>query len=161
MWVIKILPRKKLIASTSVQFSRPVFTDSATPMIAAHHASLFFTISWSLLKLMSMESVMPSNHLTLCHPLLFSQSFPASGCYPISQFFASGGQSTGVPASASDLPMNTQGWFPLGLTSLHSLQSKGLSRAFSSITVWKLQFSGTQPPLQSNSHIRTRLVEKP
>ena len=96
--------------------------------------------------------------------ILFSscpQSFPASGSFPVSQFFTSGGQSTGVPASASELPMNIQGWFPLGLTSLSLLKSKGLSRVFSSITVWKHQFFGTQPSLLSNSHIHTRLLEKP
>ena len=69
---------------------------------------------------------MPSNHLTLCHPLLLLPStFKVSGCFPISQFFASGGQS--IEASASLLPMNTQGWFPLGLTGLISLLSKELS----------------------------------
>ena len=86
----------------------------------------------SLLKLMSIESVMPSNHLILCHP--FSScllSFPASGSFPVNQLFPSGGQRTGTSASASVLPMNIQGWFPLGLTSLISLLSKGLSKVFS------------------------------
>ena len=73
----------------------------------------------------------PSNHLTLCHPLLLLPSiFPASGYFPMSQFFSSGGQSIG--ASASVLPMNIQDWFPLGLTGLISLLFKGLSRVFSS-----------------------------
>ena len=81
----------------------------ATPWTAARQASLSVTNSWSLLKLMSIESVMPSNHLTLCHPLLlFLQSFPASGSLQMSQFFASGGQSTGASASASVHPMNIQ-----------------------------------------------------
>ena len=105
-----------------------------------------------------------------CHPTIsfsvvpFSsrlQSFPASGSFPISQFFASGGQSIWVSASASVLPMNIQDWFPLGLTGLISLQSKGLSRVFSNTTVQKHQFFGTQPSLWSNSHIHTWLLEKP
>ena len=89
------------------------------------------------------------------------QSFPASGSFLMSQLFASGGQSIGISASASVLPMNIQSWFPLGLTSLISLQSKGLARVFSSTTVWKHQFFSTQPSLWSNSHIRTWLLEKP
>ena len=74
------------------------------------------TNSRSLLKLVSIESVMPSNHLILCRPLLLPSIFPASGSFPMSQFFASGGQSIGVSASASILPVNIQDWFPLGLT---------------------------------------------
>ena len=73
------------------------------------------------------------------------QSFPASGSFPMSQFWASGGQSIWVSASASVLPVNMQDWFPLGLTDLISLQSKGLSRVFSNTTVQKHQFFGTQP----------------
>ena len=87
---------------------------------AVHQASLFITNSWSLLKLMSIESVMPSNHLILCHPLLLP-SFPSSGSFPISQFFASGGQIIGVSASASVLPMSIQDWLPLGWTGWISL----------------------------------------
>ena len=89
------------------------------------------------------------------------QSFPASGSFPISQFFTSGSQSIKVSASASVLPMNIQGWFPLGLTGLISLQSKGLSRVFSNTTVQKHQFFGTQLSLWSTSHIHTWLLEKP
>ena len=81
------------------------------------------------------------------------QSFLASGSFPMSQFFASGGQSIGVSASASVLLMNVQGWFPLGLTALISLQSKGLSRVFSSTTVRKHRLFGAQPSLWSSSHI--------
>ena len=99
------------------------------------------TISRSLLKFMSIESVMPSNHLVLWWPFFCPQSFPASVSFPMSQLFVSGGQSIG--ASASVLPMNIQGWFPLGLTGLISLESKGLSRIFFSITVWKHKFFGT------------------
>ena len=80
------------------------------------------------------------------------QSFPASGSFPMSQFFPSGGQTIGASALASVLPVNIQDWFPLGLTSLISLLSKGLSRVFSSTTIWKHQFFGAQPSLWSNSH---------
>ena len=89
------------------------------------------------------------------------QSFPASGSFPMSQFFASGGQSIGVSASASNLPMNIQDWFPLGWTGWISLQSKGLSRVFSNTTVQKHQFFGALLSLWSNSHIHTWLLEKP
>ena len=97
-----------------------------------------------LLKLMFIKLVMPSNHLILCHPLFCLQSFPVSGSFKMSQFFASGGQSIGVSASASVLPMNIQERFPLGLTYLISLQYKGLSRVFFSTTVQKHQFFGAQ-----------------
>ena len=117
----------------------------ATPGTAACQASLSITNSQSLLKFMSIESVMPSNHLILFHPLSFClQSFPASGSFPMSQFFASGGQSIGVSSSASVLPMNIQDWFPLGWTGWISLLSQGLSRVFSNTTVQKHQFFGTQ-----------------
>ena len=105
-----------------------------------------------------------------CHPTISSsvvpvssclQSFPASGSFQISQFFASGGQSIGVSASASVLPMNIQDWFPLGLTDWMFLQSKGLSRVFSNTTVQKHQFFGTQLSLRSYSHIHIWLLEKP
>ena len=133
-----------------------------TPWTAAHQASLSITNSWSLLKLMSIESVMPSNRLILLHPLSSClQSFPASGSFPMSQLIASGGQSIGASASTPVLPMNIQDWFPLGLAYLISLQSKGLSRVFSNTTVQKHQFFGTQPSLWSNSHIYTWLLEKP
>ena len=90
-----------------------------------------------------------------CHPMISSsaapfsscpQSFPASGCFPMSWLFVSGNQSIGALVSASVLPMNTQGWFPLGLTDLVSLLPKGLSRVFST-TTWKHQFFGAQPSL--------------
>ena len=109
----------------------------ATPWTAAHQASI--TNSQTLLKLSSIKSVMPSNHLILCHPLFSClQSFPAPGSFPMSQFFASGGQSIGVSASTSVLPMNIKDWFPLGWTGWISLQSKRLSRVFSNITWWPL-----------------------
>ena len=89
------------------------------------------------------------------------QSFPASGSFPMSRLFTSGGQSIGASASASVLPMNIQGWFPLGMTGLIFFQSKGLSRAFSSTTIPKHQFFITQPSLWSSFHIHAWLVEKP
>ena len=123
-----------------------------TPWTAAHQASLSITNSQSLPKLMSTESVMPSNHLILCHPLLLHlQSFSASGSFQMSQLFASGGQNFRVLASTSDLPMNTQDWSPLWWTSWISLQSKGLSRVFSNTKIQKHQFFGTQLSLQSKS----------
>ena len=89
------------------------------------------------------------------------QSFPASGSFPMSQFFTSCGQTIGASALASVLPMNIQGWFPLGLTGLIPLQSKGLSRVFSNTTVQKHQFFNAQLSLWSNCHIHTWLLEKP
>ena len=125
-----------------------------TPWTAAHQASLSTTNSQSLLKLMAIESVMPSSHLILCRPLLIPPSiFPASGSFLISRFFSSGSQSIGVSTSASVLPMNIQDWFPLGLTGLFSLQSRGLSRVFSNNTVQKHHFFDAQPSLWSISHI--------
>ena len=100
---------------------------SVTPWTTTHQVSLSFTTSQSLLKFMSIETVMPSNHLILCRPLLLLPSiFPNIRVF-FSQLFTSGGQSIGASASASALPMTIQDWFPLGLTSLISSQSKGLS----------------------------------
>ena len=146
----------------SLLFSLSVMSDSATPWPAAHQASLSFTSPGAC-----------SNSCPLswwCHPTISSsvvpfspclQSFPASESFPMSQFFASGGQSIGASASASVLPMTIQGWFPLGLTGLISLLSKGLSRVFSNTTVRKHQFFSAQPSLWSNSHIHIWLLEKP
>ena len=129
----------------------------ATPWTAALQASLSITNSQSLLKLMSIESVIPSNRvISSCF-----QSFPASGSLPISRLFASGGQSTGTSASASVLTVNIQGWFPLGLTGLISLLSKGLSSVFSSTTIRKCQFFSSLPSLWSSFHICTWLLKKP
>ena len=128
----------------------------AIPWAAACQASMSFTGSQTLLKFMSIESVMPSNHLIHYHPvLLLLLSFPASGSFPMSQYFTSGGQSIGASASTSILSMSIQGWFPWGLTGLISLLSKGISRVFSNTTVQKHQFFGAQPSSQSNSHIHT------
>ena len=119
----------------------------ATSWTTAHQVSLSFTITWSLLKFMTIESVMPSNHLILCYSLLSCpKSFPASGSFPMSQLFTPGGQSIGT---SSVLPMNIQSWFPLGWTGLISLLSKGLSRIFSNTRVRKHQFFGTQKNLVS------------
>ena len=105
-----------------------------------------------------------------CHPAISSsvvpfsscpQSLPASGSFPMGQLFTWGGQSFGVSASASVLPMNTQDWSPLGWTGCISLQSKGLSRVFSNTTVQKHQFFSSQFSSQSNSHIHTWPLEKP
>ena len=105
-----------------------------------------------------------------CHPNISSsvipfsswlQSFPASGSFLVSQLFTSGGQRIGASASASVLPMSVQGWFPLGWIGLISLESKGLSRVFSNITVRKHQFFSAQLSLQFNSHIHTWPLEKP
>ena len=105
---------------------------------AACQASLSITNSQNLLKLMSIASVMLCNDHILCRPLLLClQSLPASGSFLMSQFFTSGGQSIGVSASASVLPVNIQVWFPLGWTGWISLQSKGFSRVFSNTTVQK------------------------
>ena len=132
-----------------------------TPWTAAHQASLSISNSWSLLKLMFISQ--------WCHAASHALSSPSpgfnlsqhQGLFPMSQFFASGGQTTGASASGSDLLMNIQSWFPLGLTGLISLQSKGLSRVFSNTTDQKHQFFSTQLSLWSNSHINTWLLEKP
>ena len=116
-----------------------------TPWTAARQASLSITNSRSLLKLMSIELVMPSNHLILCHPLLLPLSiFPSIRVFSNESVLLISCQSFGVSASTSVLPMNIQDQFPLGWTTWISLQSKGLSRVFSNTTVQKHQFFGTQ-----------------
>ena len=147
----------------SVQFIRSVVSDSLWPHELQHarppcpsptpgvHPNSC-ALSWS------------------CHPAISSsvipfsscpQSVPASGSFPMSQLFTWGGQSIGVSALASVLPMNTQDWSPLGWTGWISLQSKGLSRVFSNTTVQKHQFFGAQLSSQSSSHIYTRPLGKP
>ena len=135
----------------------------ASPWTVASPASLSFIISQNWLN--SIELSRWSCPLSWwCHPTIsssvspFSQSFPASGSVPVSWLFVPAGQSIG--ASASVLPMNIQGWFPLGLTGLLCLLSRELSRVFSSTTIWKHQFFGAQPSLWSNSHICTWLLKK-
>ena len=142
--------KNRMLTLGSVQFSSVqslsrvwLFASSWT---AACQATPSITNSQSCLKLMSIESVMPCNHLFLylfpfssCH-----QSFPASRSFPMCQFFTSGGQSIGVSASASVLQMNTQDWSPFRWTGWISLQSKGLSRVFSNTTLQEHQFFGAQ-----------------
>ena len=141
-------------------FSHSVMSDSLWPH-APCQASLSFTIS----QICSNSSPLSRWHYpTISSSVIpFSsrpQSFPASGSFPMSHFFASGGQSIGASASASVLPMNIHGWFPLEWTGLISLQSKGLPWVFSSTTFQKHQFFNTQPSLWSNSHIRIWLLGK-
>ena len=144
---------------SSVQFSRSVVSDPLWPHELQHcpsptprvHSNSCPTSRWCHQAISS--SVRP----------FFScpQSLPASESFPMSQLFTWGGQSTGVSALASFLPKNTQGWSPVEWTGWLSLQSKGLSRVFSNTTVQKHQFFGAQLSSQSNSHIHTRLLEKP
>ena len=143
--------------SSSVQFSCSVVSDSLWPHEPQHARP----------PCLSPTHRAYSNSCPLsqwCHPAMSSTVVPlssrlqyslASGCFPISQLFAWGGQSIGVSASASVLPMNTQDWSPSGLTGWISLQSKGLSRVFSNTTVQKHQFFSAQLSSQSNSHIHT------
>ena len=120
-----------------------------TPWTATCQASLYITNSLSLLKLMSIKSMMPSISSSVVPFSSCLQSFPGSGSFPKSRVFALGGQSNGASALASVLPMNIQDWFPLGWTGLISLQSKGLSRVFKT-TVQKHQFFCAQLSLWSN-----------
>ena len=159
--LILFISIQKLIAQAVVVqllSSVQLFLSSWT---AAHQASLSFTVSWSLLQLVSIELVMPFHHLLFVVPYSFCpQSFPASRTFTVSWLFASGGQSIGASASAWVLPMSVQDWFPLGVTGLISLLSKGLSRVFFSTTIQKYQFFSVQPSLWSNSHICTWLLKK-
>ena len=140
----KWLKQRPQVEFTPVQSLSHVWL-FVTPWTAACQASLSITNSWNLLKLMSIEWVMPSNHFILCYSLLLLPSiFPSNRVFKMSQFFTSGGQSIGVSASESVLPMNIQDWFPLGWTGLISLQSKRLVRVFSNTTVQKHQFFGAQ-----------------
>ena len=148
----------------SVQFSwvTQLCPTLCAPWIAARQASLSITNSQSSLKLMSINSVMPSIHLTLCHPLLLLPPIPPS----IKVFSNESTLRTRWPkywsfSLTSVLPMNTQHWSPLGWTGWISLQSKGLSRVFSNTTVQNHQFFGAQLSLYSNSHIHTWPLEKP
>ena len=140
--------------SQSVQFSHSVMSDSLRP-----HGLQHARPSCPSPALRVYSNSCPLSQW--CHPLISSsvgpfasrlQSFPASGSFLVSQFFASGGQSIGVSVSASVLPMNIQDWSPLGWTGWISLRSKGLSRVFSNTTVQKHQFFGAQFSSQSNSH---------
>ena len=160
---LQSMKRATSILGISVQFSHLVVSDSLRPYRLQHTRP-------------PGPSTTPrvySNSCPLswwCHPTISSsvlrfssclQSFPASGSFDMSQFFTSGGQSIGISASASILPMNIQNWFPLGWTDLISLQPKGLSRVFSNTTVQKHQFFSVQLSLWSNSHIHTWQLKKP
>ena len=147
----------------SVQFSCSELSDSLRP-----HGLQHTRLSCPSPTPRACSNSCPSNQW--CHPTISSfvipfssrpQSFPASGSFQMSQLFASGGQTTGVSASTSVLPMNIQDWFPLGWIGWIALQFKGLSRVFSNTTVQKCQFFGTQFSSQSNSHIHTWPLEKP
>ena len=148
---------------SSVQFSGSVMSDSLRPHESQHAMPLCPSPAPGV-----HPNSCPSSRW--CHPIISSsvipfssrlQSFPVSGSFLMSWFFTSGGQSIGVSASVSVLPMNIQDWSPSEWTGWISLQSKGLSRVFSNTTVQKHQFFGTQLSSQSNSHIHTWLLKKP
>ena len=131
----------------------------ATPWTAVCQAFLSFTISRSLLKLMSIELVMSFNHLIFCHPLLLLPSvFPSIRVFSKDVTLCIRWPKYWSLSYSIKLPMNIQNWFILWLNCLISLQSKGLSKIFSNTTVQKHQFFGAQPSLLSNSHIHTRLL---
>ena len=148
---------------SSVQFSCSVMSDSLRPHESQHARPPCPSPTPGVY-----SNSCPSSRW--CHPAILSsvvpfsscpQSLPASGSFPMSQFFAWGGQSIGVSASASVLPMNTQDWSPLWWTGWISLQPKGLSRVFSNTAVEKHQFFSAQLSWQSSSHIPTWPLEKP
>ena len=132
-------------------FSHSVTVDSAATWTVARQASLSFLLSRSLLKLMFIESVMPSNHLILfCTFSSCPQSFPASGSFPVSQFFTSGGQTIQLCISPSN---EYSGLISFRIDCFHLLLSKGGSKVFSSSTIQKHQFFHTEPSLWYNLHI--------
>ena len=133
----------------------------ATPWTEARQASLSITNSWSPRKPTCIESVMPSNNLILCCPLLLLPSIlPSIRVFSNESVLCIRGQNVGVLASTLVLPVNIQDWFPLGWTGWISLQSKGLWKVFSSTTVWQHQFFSAQSSLWSNSGICMWLLEK-
>ena len=154
---------------SSVQFSCSVVSNSLWPHQLQHTGlpcpsptpGACSTNSWSLFNLLLIKWVMPSNHLILCHPLLLPSMLPSIRVFSNELALCIRWPKYWASASASVLPVNIQDWFPLGWTGFISLQSKELARAFSNTTVWKHQFLGTQPSLQSNSHIYTWPLEKP
>ena len=132
-------------------------SDSFDPMDCSTPGSSVF-ISQALLRFMSIDSVMPSNHLILCHPLLLMPSiFPSTKVFSSELALCIRWPKYWSFSLASVLPINIQSWSPLGLTYLISLQCKGLSKVFARTTVRKNQFFGTQPSLWSSSHIHTWL----
>ena len=148
IFVVVQLAQLYLTLCNPMDCSMPGFLSYTSPRVCANSCSLSQRCHPAISSSMSLSFSRP-------------QSFTASGSFPMSWLFASGDQSIGVSASASVLPMSIQDRFPLGLTGLISLQSKGLSRVFSNTTVEKLQFFGAQSSLWSNSHIHTWLLEKP
>ena len=163
MAIIKEARYGKILIVSAVQFSCSVVSDSLWPHEPEHTRP-------HCLSPIPRVHPNPCPLSQWCHPTISSsvlplsscpQSFPAAGSFQMSQFFASGGQSIGVTASALVLPMNIQDWFPFGRTGLIFLHSKGLSGVFSNTKVHKHQLFSTQLSLQSNSHIHTRPLEKP
>ena len=144
--ICKIYLDLYIISVSSVAQSCPALCspmDCSTPGLPVHHQILEFTqtpVHWVS------DAIQPSHPLSSSSPPDFN-SFPESGSFQMSQFFASAGQSIGVSASTSVLPMNIQDWLPLGWTGWISLQSKGLSRVFFNLTVQKHQFFGAQHSL--------------
>ena len=156
-----LLGRKAMTNISSVQFSRSVMSDSATPWIAAHQASLSITNSQSSLRLTSIQSVIPSSHLILYRPLLLLPPIPPSIIVFSNESTLPKRWSKYWSFSFSIIPSkNTQGWSS-EWSAWISLQSKGRSRVFSNTTVQKHQFFSAQPSSQSNSHIHTWPLEKP
>ena len=157
---------RKIILMNLFKFSQSVQLLShvwlfVTPWTEAHQASLSFTISRSLLKLMCIELVMPSNHFILCCPLP-PPAFNLSQYQGLFKWVSSSHQVVKLlELQLQHQSLNIQDWFPLGWTDWITLQSKGLSRVFSNTTVQKHQFFSTQPSLWSKSHIQTWLLEKP
>ena len=152
---------ERSLSFSSVQFSSSVVSNSLQPHELQHARP---PCPFQLPEFTQTHVQWVSDAIQPSHPLSSSSPpapLPASGSFPMSQLFAWGGQSTGVSALASVLPMNTQGWSPSEWTSWISSQSKGLSRVFSNITVQKHQFFCAQLSSQSNSHIHVWLLEKP
>ena len=161
-WKLHISKYEKTLG-VSVQFSCSFLSDSLRPHVLRHGRLLWGSPTPGDYSNPhpSHQWCLPTISSSIVHFFSHPQSSPASGSFLMSRFFTSGGQSIGVLASASVLPMNIQDWFPLGLTGWISSQSRGLSRVFSSTTVWKHQFFDTQPSLGSNSHFHTWPLEKP
>ena len=154
---------KKITNSLPLLFSSQVMSDSSQPYELQHARPPCPLLSSGVCS--NSRPLSQWYHPTISSSVTpfssFPQSFPASGSFPKSRLFTSGGLSIGASASVSVLSMISQGWFPLALTGLISLLSKGLLKVFSSTTVVKHQFFGTQQFLWSNSHIHTWLLEKP
>ena len=157
-----LLDKIKRVGRESVKLLSPVCHSLRPHGLQHTRLPLSITNSGRLLRLMSIESVMPSNHLILCRPLLLPSVFPSVRVLSSeSVLHIMWPKYCGVSASASVLPINIHYWFPLGWTGWISLQSKGLSRGFSNTTVQKHQFFSAQLSLWSNSHIHTWLLEEP